>query len=84
MIIAQNIAAGKLKRVNGTLIRVGVISLSVSALLIVLFLIFPVGIFGVFTTDGNKKGKNRKSKSSENAKNFYIGIKNIADMIDKH
>ena len=51
MIIGQNIAAGRLKRVKGTLIRVGIISLSVSALLIVLFLIFPVEIFGVFTKE---------------------------------
>ena len=51
MIIGQNIAAGKLKRVNGTLLRVGIISLSVSALLIVLFLAFPVSIFGVFTKE---------------------------------
>lgn len=51
MIIGQNIAAGKLKRVNGTLIRVGVISLSASALLIILFLIFPVPIFGIFTKE---------------------------------
>lgn len=52
MIIGQNIAAGKLKRVNGTLLRVGIISLSVSVLLIVLFLAFPVSIFGVFTKEG--------------------------------
>ena len=51
MIIGQNIAAGKLKRVNGTLIRVGVISLSVSALLIALFLAFPISIFGIFTKE---------------------------------
>ena len=51
MIIGQNIASGKLKRVNGTLIRVGAVSLSVSALLIVLFLICPVQIFGVFTNE---------------------------------
>ena len=51
MIIGQNIALGKLKRVNGTLIRVGIISLSVSALLIALFLICPVSIFGIFTKE---------------------------------
>ncbi len=51
MIIGQNIAAGKLKRVNGTLIRVGIISLSVSAFLIVLFLVCPVPIFGIFTEE---------------------------------
>lgn len=51
MIIGQNIAAGKLKRVNGTLIRVGAITMSVSALLIVLFLICPVPIFGIFTKE---------------------------------
>jgi len=51
MIIGQNIAAGKLKRVNGTLMRVGAITMSVSALLIVLFLICPVPIFGIFTKE---------------------------------
>lgn len=51
MIIGQNIAAGKLKRVNGTLARVGVISLSASALLVILFLICPISIFGVFTKE---------------------------------
>ena len=51
MIIGQNIAAGKLKRVNGTLIRVGIITLSISAMLITLFLICPVSIFGIFTKE---------------------------------
>ena len=51
MIIGQNIAAGKLKRVNGTLIRVGAISMSISALLILLFAIFPVSIFSIFTKE---------------------------------
>lgn len=51
MIIGQNIAAGKLKRVNGTLIRVGAISMSISALLILLFVAFPVSIFSIFTKE---------------------------------
>jgi len=51
MVIGQNIAAQKLKRVNGTLIRVGAVSLSVSALLIVLFLACPVSIFSIFTKE---------------------------------
>lgn len=51
MIIGQNIAAGKLKRVNGTLIRVGIITLSISAVLIILFLICPISIFGIFTKE---------------------------------
>ncbi|MBQ9744569.1 MAG: MATE family efflux transporter [Clostridia bacterium] len=53
MIIGQNLAAGKLKRVNGTLIRIGVITLSASAMLIVLFLICPVSIFGIFTKENS-------------------------------
>ena len=53
MIIGQNIAAKKLKRVNGTLIRVGIISLSVSVMLIILFLAFPVSIFGIFTKEAS-------------------------------
>ncbi|MBQ7225395.1 MAG: MATE family efflux transporter [Clostridia bacterium] len=52
MIIGQNIAAGKLNRVNGTLIRVGAITLSASAALIILFLLFPISIFGIFTKEG--------------------------------
>ena len=51
MIIGQNIAAEKLKRVNGTLIRVAIISLSISAVLIILFLVCPVSIFGIFTKE---------------------------------
>lgn len=51
MIIGQNIAARRLKRVNGTLIRVGIVSLSVSVVLIILFLAFPVSIFGIFTKE---------------------------------
>lgn len=53
MIIGQNIAAGKLKRVNGTLIRVGIITLSISAVLIFLFLAYPVSIFGIFTKEND-------------------------------
>lgn len=53
MVIGQNIAAGKLKRVSGTLIRVGAISMTVSAMLIILFLAFPVSIFGIFTKESN-------------------------------
>ena len=53
MIIGQNIAAGKLKRVNGTLIRVFIISACVSSVLILLFLLFPIGIFRIFTDEEN-------------------------------
>lgn len=51
MIIGQNIAAGKLKRVNGTLVRVGTITISISVLFILVFLICPVQIFGIFTKE---------------------------------
>ncbi|MBO5384604.1 MAG: MATE family efflux transporter [Ruminococcus sp.] len=51
MIIGQNIAAGKLKRVNGTIMRVGIISLTISALLITVFLICPMSVFGIFTKE---------------------------------
>lgn len=53
MIIGQNIAARRLKRVNGTLIRVFVISVAISSVLILLFLLFPMGIFGIFTNEQN-------------------------------
>lgn len=51
MIIGQNIAAGKLKRVNGTLLRVGIISASAAVLLILAFLLFPKQLFGIFTSE---------------------------------
>lgn len=53
MIIGQNIAAKKLKRVKGTLIRVGVISLSISTMLIILFVACPVSVFGIFTKEAS-------------------------------
>lgn len=51
MVIGQNIAAGKFKRVNGVLIRVGIISASVATALVIAFLIFPNQLFGIFTKD---------------------------------
>lgn len=51
MIIGQNIAAGKYKRVNGVLIRVGIVSISAVSLLAVLFLLFPNPLFRIFTKD---------------------------------
>ena len=51
MIIAQNIAAGKTKRVNGVLLRVGAISLTVAALLTAMFLLFPMDLFGIFSSE---------------------------------
>ena len=53
MIIGQNIAAGKLKRVNGTLLRVFIISACTSSVLILLFLLFPIGAFRIFTDEQN-------------------------------
>ena len=53
MIIGQNIAAGKIKRVNGVLLRVGIITLSVSLLLIIAFSLFPVPLFGIFTSEAS-------------------------------
>lgn len=51
MLIGQNIAQGNVKRVNGTLLRVGIITLASSAVLIILFLLFPIGIFSIFTKE---------------------------------
>lgn len=51
MIIGQNIACGNLKRVKGVLIRVGAITLSVALLLALMFLIFPLQLFGIFTAE---------------------------------
>lgn len=51
MIIGQNIAAGKEKRVQGVLWRVGIISCSVALLLALAFLVFPLQLFGIFTKD---------------------------------
>ena len=44
VIIAMMVEAGKLKRVNGTIMRVGIISLTMSALLITVFLICPMSV----------------------------------------
>lgn len=51
MIIGQNIASGKIKRVKGALLRVGIISAIISLLLALSFLIFPNFLFGIFTKD---------------------------------
>lgn len=51
MIIAQNIAAGKIKRVNGVLLRVGAITVTVSLLLSAMFLLFPSQLYGIFTSE---------------------------------
>jgi Na+-driven multidrug efflux pump len=51
MIIGQNIAAGKMKRVNGTLVRVGAITMTVALFILALFLLFPYQLFGIFTRE---------------------------------
>ena len=53
MIIGQNLAAGKRHRVNGVLIRVGIVSVTVALTLAVAFLLFPEALFGIFTSDGD-------------------------------
>lgn len=50
-IIGQNIAAGKFRRVNQTLVRLAAITLTVSAILTVIVCGFPQQFFGLFTTD---------------------------------
>lgn len=51
MIIGQNIAAKKLKRVDSTLLRVGIITMSCAALLSLVFLAFPMELFSIFTKE---------------------------------
>ena len=53
MIIGQNIAAGKPKRVIGTLVRVGGITVTVSLLILAMFLLFPNQLFGIFTKEAD-------------------------------
>ena len=53
MIIAQNIAAGKLKRVRKSMLFVGAISLSIAAVISLAIVIFPMDIFGIFTDEKN-------------------------------
>ena len=53
MIIGQNIAAGKEKRVKGVMLRVFIVTMSVSILLITAFLIFPIPIFKIFTKEAS-------------------------------
>ena len=51
MIISQNLAAGKLKRVKGSILAVGTISLSLTAVVSLAFILFPDAIFGIFTNE---------------------------------
>ncbi len=51
MIIGQNIAAEKISRVKGTVFRIGAITLSISAALAFSFILFPVKLFGIFTSE---------------------------------
>ena len=53
MIIGQNIASGKINRANGTLLRVGIITVSASLILITAFSVFPIQLFGIFTKDAS-------------------------------
>ncbi len=49
MLIAQNLAAGKVSRVKGTMLRVGAVSMAVTVLFSLAFILFPMPIFGLFT-----------------------------------
>jgi Na+-driven multidrug efflux pump len=51
MVLGQNLAAGKLKRVKKTLFIVGAITISLSLLLALMFLIFPIPLFRIFTSE---------------------------------
>lgn len=51
MIIGQNIASGGIKRVKGTLLRVGAITMSTAFILIIAFSLFPTELFGIFTSE---------------------------------
>ncbi len=51
MIIGQNLAAGKVKRVKKTLINVGMLTLSISAIFLIAFLVFPIPLFRIFTKE---------------------------------
>lgn len=51
MIIGQNIAAGKSSRVKGTILRIGAITLSISTALACSFMLFPIKLFGIFTSE---------------------------------
>ena len=51
MIIGQNIAAGNIKRVNGILLRIGIITMSIAAILSIAFMLFPITLFKIFTNE---------------------------------
>ena len=51
MIIGQNLAAGKIKRVKRSLFNVGTLTLSITALFLLAFLIFPIPLFRIFTKE---------------------------------
>lgn len=51
MIIGQNLAAGKVKRVKKSLFVIASITISLALLLNILFLIFPIPLFRIFTKE---------------------------------
>ena len=51
MIIGQNLAAGKVKRVKKSLVNVGMLTLSITAIFLIAFLIFPIPLFRIFTKE---------------------------------
>ena len=53
MVIGQNLAAGKIKRVKRSMLTVGVLSVSLSILVSLLFLLFPYTLFGIFSNEEN-------------------------------
>ena len=51
VILGQNLAAKNIGRVRKTMLCVGMVTLSVSALLSLLFCLFPLQMFGIFTSE---------------------------------
>ena len=51
MIIGQNLAAGKVKRVKKSMANVGMLTLSITAIFLVAFLVFPIPLFRIFTKE---------------------------------
>ena len=51
VILGQNLAAGKLDRVRKTMLNVGFVTVGFAALLSLIFCLFPMQMFGIFTRE---------------------------------
>lgn len=51
VILGQNLAAGRIDRVKGTMLNVGAVTVGLATLLSLAFCLFPMQMFGIFTSE---------------------------------